>query len=362
MSKAGDLKTLEELAGPAAGSTENSYQNASNDSYKRAKKWEAARGVGPDTGRGPVPPHLIGAIVERNKTSGPGSAWKFTPEPGSEAAARVTVMDEGAGKQLVSFAAPSSWAQGDTDVSVSTDLPLWYTEGEFMQSPFYYFEVTILSMTPSRVGTAPVVALGVATAPYPPFRLPGWHPHSTAIHSDDGRLFVSDPFGGRNFAPPFGPSDVIGIGYYPTTGATFFTRNGSLILSGSGQGVPGWDGSLVPGDASYSVVWGEKTVHGIVGCDAGCVLKVDFSGPFRYPAGNPSWWRDGTSRGWVPPPGGPHLPVVIAGGLPPISTALPPYVQQGEIAPSYTEVLGSAAGPVSESNVPPPCGDGMGKV
>ncbi|KAJ3328993.1 Rsp5p-dependent ubiquitination, sorting of cargo proteins at the multivesicular body [Gonapodya sp. JEL0774] len=293
-----------------------------------------SQGVGPDTGRGPVPAHLITAVAERNSSYGPGAAWRFAPIAGTEAASRVSVEDKGKGKSVLGFAQPPSWQTGDTDVCVLTDLPLWYLEGGDIRPPFFYFEITVVSATPARGGAISVIAIGVSTSPYPPFRLPGWHAHSVAYHSDDGRLFVSDPFGGRPYGPAYGPGDVIGVGYYPPTGATFFTRNGQLIPSGTGTPTVGWDGSAIPNDGCYSVVWGEKTVHAVVGCDGWSAIEADFSGPFRYPPGNPGWWVEAVARGWSAGVGG---PVVSAVAVAP---------------PSYTTVAGG--GVESQATYDPP--------
>ncbi|KAJ3330230.1 Rsp5p-dependent ubiquitination, sorting of cargo proteins at the multivesicular body [Gonapodya sp. JEL0774] len=332
-------KTLEEMMGPAPGSTEASYQNASNDGYKRGKIWMEAQGITPDTGRGPVPGHLVATIADKSRLHGQGAAWRFAPLMGTEAAARIGVTDEAVGKSVIVFSPPHSWTGGDTDISVLTDLPLWYlVDINQARTPFFYFEVTVITVTAVQRGGLPVIAVGLSTSPYPPFRLPGWHPHSVAYHSDDGRLFVSDPFGGRPFGPAYGPGDVIGVGYYPATGATFFTRNGALIPSGTGTPTVGWDGTHVPNDGCYSVVWGEKTVHGAVGSDSGCTLKVDFVGPFRYKPANPDWWTEAEARGWSTGPGIPALPVLVS---------------PSEQPPTYVTTV-TGEDPSSEAKVTPP--------
>ncbi|RIB00755.1 concanavalin A-like lectin/glucanase domain-containing protein [Gigaspora rosea] len=89
---------------------------------------------------------------------------------------------------------------------------------------FYYFEVTILSNPKIKDTT---IAVGLATKPYPNFRLPGWNDHSVGYHSDDGNKFYNDGFGGRSYAETWGETgDTIGCGYYSDTGIVFFTKNG----------------------------------------------------------------------------------------------------------------------------------------
>ncbi|CAG8461608.1 6724_t:CDS:2 [Paraglomus occultum] len=90
----------------------------------------------------------------------------------------------------------------------------------------HYFEITVLS-NPKPEDTT--IAIGLATKPYPPFRLPGWNLYSVGYHSDDGRKF-NDAYGGRDYGPEWGEvGDTVGCGYYPNTGFVFFTKNGENI-------------------------------------------------------------------------------------------------------------------------------------
>lgn len=79
--------------------------------------------------------------------------------------------------------------------------------------------------------------MGYVAPPYPPWRQPGWHRASLGVHSDDGRRYVDDPYGGQEFTRPFKKGDVLGIGMSfsplgnPVAGTkkmvdVFFTRNG----------------------------------------------------------------------------------------------------------------------------------------
>jgi hypothetical protein len=69
------------------------------------------------------------------------------------------------------------------------------------------------------------VAVGLATKPYPAFRLPGFNRYSVAYHST-GDKSHNYPFTAAPFGPKLKEGDVLGVGYRPRTGTIFFTRNG----------------------------------------------------------------------------------------------------------------------------------------
>ena len=76
--------------------------------------------------------------------------------------------------------------------------------------------------------------------------MPGWERGSLAVHSDDGRRYVNDTYGGKDFTSPVKSGDTVGLGlifsaptdpHPPGYGAgsqegisqnaeVFFTRNG----------------------------------------------------------------------------------------------------------------------------------------
>ena len=72
------------------------------------------------------------------------------------------------------------------------------------------------------------VAIGLATKPYPPFRLPGLSRHSVAYHSSGDKCY-NYPFTASTFGPVLKEGDVLGVGYRPRTGTVFFTRNGRKL-------------------------------------------------------------------------------------------------------------------------------------
>lgn len=72
------------------------------------------------------------------------------------------------------------------------------------------------------------VAVGLATKPYPPFRLPGVSRHSVAYLSNGDKCY-NYPFTASTFGPVLKEGDVLGVGYRPRTGTVFFTRNGRKL-------------------------------------------------------------------------------------------------------------------------------------
>ncbi|MCJ1337508.1 hypothetical protein MMC09_002790 [Bachmanniomyces sp. S44760] len=139
---------------------------------------------------------------------------------------------------------------GSTDSCLQTEQPLYFST---IDSPMFteqkktiYYEVRILSLGPTRGEDAPSLALGYCAAPYPTWRMPGWERGSLAIHSDDGRRYVNDTYGGKDFTEPIRTGEIVGIGLSfsvpesppeygaspevgsSLTGEVFFTRNGKV--------------------------------------------------------------------------------------------------------------------------------------
>ncbi|KAJ1921664.1 Protein ssh4 [Mycoemilia scoparia] len=121
--------------------------------------------------------------------------------------------------------------QGKTEVlfmggdnCVQTNLPIPKT------NPVYYFEVKITEK-PNDVN----MWIGLATKPYPTWRMAGWNKHSVGYSVNNGIVnksyqFTSIPVGEQCFA-----GDIVGIGYQPHSGYVWFTRNGRkfrTLLSG----------------------------------------------------------------------------------------------------------------------------------
>ncbi|KAI8076444.1 concanavalin A-like lectin/glucanase domain-containing protein [Gilbertella persicaria] len=117
----------------------------------------------------------------------------------------------------------------DLDVTAQASHP-FLTLSEY-QSQYntaethHYFEITVENVGHSDV----VMAIGLATKPYPIFRMPGWNKFSVGYHSDDGHKFCDDATGGQSYGPSWKIGDTVGCGYCPETGNVFFTLNGQWL-------------------------------------------------------------------------------------------------------------------------------------
>jgi len=106
----------------------------------------------------------------------------------------------------------------DGECCTQTNLPLPKAQ------EVYYWEAKLFEKPANTI-----IAIGVATKPYPHWRLPGWNKHSIGYFSDTGNKFFNQTFGGRAYGQPFFEGDVIGVGYRHRTGTVFFTRNGRKL-------------------------------------------------------------------------------------------------------------------------------------
>lgn len=159
---------------------------------------------------------------------------------------------------------------------VQRDSPLLFPQSYAHYKKTIYYEVKILGDSSShhhhffgssrgnssnnnkqgQIG----LALGFAALPYPPFRMPGWHRGSLAVHGDDGNRFVNDSHGGKAFLEEaFSPGETVGIGMrfscsspsapsssglppsYSATGAAGRRIEAEVFFTRDGQVVGGWD-------------------------------------------------------------------------------------------------------------------------
>ncbi|KAL9537600.1 hypothetical protein MBANPS3_011632 [Mucor bainieri] len=190
-------------------------------------------------------------------------AWRFVETPttvDSEEESNAAIMDDPA---CIVF------CQGQG--SILTNLPVPMQE-------FSYWEVKVLQLNEQDT-----LAIGFATQPYPRWRIPGWHRHSIAYHSNSGTVFASDPSLGRPYGPAIKQGDVVGVGYLCQSGTVFFTRNGHNL-----------------GKASIGFKY---PVHPAIGSIGPCHVSVNFGHQdFLFSAANQREAAFAPRRSSAPPP------------------------------------------------------------
>lgn len=105
---------------------------------------------------------------------------------------------------------------GSKDSCLLTSSPIYFA---YADSPFrtrnaktIYFEVKVRSRGCGRGADESSIALGYCAMPYPTWRLPGWERGSLAVHGDDGRRYVNNTWGGKDFTTPIKTGDTVGLG------------------------------------------------------------------------------------------------------------------------------------------------------
>ncbi|ODV95093.1 hypothetical protein PACTADRAFT_34830 [Pachysolen tannophilus NRRL Y-2460] len=142
------------------------------------------------------------------------SAWEF--KPNINAFREIQVVN----KSEINF----NQTLPGSELSIQTNIPIPRV------NDVYYFECKIYTL-PNPENT--IISLGIATSPYPFFRLPGRHRFSIAYDSNGDRRF-NQPFklenkNGLKIFPELEVADVVGIGYRTQSGTIFFTRNGKKL-------------------------------------------------------------------------------------------------------------------------------------
>lgn len=109
-----------------------------------------------------------------------------------------------------------STSPGAKDACLLSSLPCYFAVPD---SPLVtrtkkviYFEVRVTSYGPGRGGDASSIALGYCAMPYPTWRMPGWERGSLAVHGDDGRRYVNDTWGGKDFTSAIQAGETVGLG------------------------------------------------------------------------------------------------------------------------------------------------------
>ncbi|KAJ2614302.1 Protein ssh4 [Coemansia sp. RSA 1365] len=98
---------------------------------------------------------------------------------------------------------------------VQTNLPLPKSNA------VYYFEVKLVEK-PMDVN----MWIGLATRPYPAWRMTGWNKYSTGYCTNNGSVHQNSPFKAARIGERLFVGDILGIGYQPRSGVVWFTRNG----------------------------------------------------------------------------------------------------------------------------------------
>lgn len=127
------------------------------------------------------------------------------------------------------------------------------------------------------------VGVGLATKPYPIFRLPGHNKFSVAYHSN-GDKSHNFPFLTQSYGPSLKEGDVLGVGYRPRTGTVFYTKNGRK-MDDAYVGLTRWN--LFP----------------TIGADGPCSLHVNLGqSGFVFIEANVKKWGLAPSVGTLAPP------------------------------------------------------------
>ena len=174
------------------------------DAYRRAKEWQSS--YPPSSVPTDITLSQFLSIQEKGV-----SAWSFEPDYEDNLSLYVQSRTE------ITFLAdgPGMAPREGGGNSVMANLPLPKV------NEVYYWEVKLYDKAPNTE-----VAIGLATKPYPSFRLPGWSRYSVAYFASDGFKSHNYPFTASSHGPPLNEGDVLGVGYRPRTGTVFFTRNG----------------------------------------------------------------------------------------------------------------------------------------
>lgn len=168
----------------------------------------------------------------------------------------------------------ASTRAGSNDSCLISSMPLYFAYSDSplktQRSKTIYFEVKIRSFGRQHNSNEGSVALGYCAVPYPTWRLPGWERGSLGVHGDDGRRYVNDTWGGKEFTSAFQVGDTVGLGMsfsFPESPPeysvspqfnvalgveVFFTKNGELKggwnvmeqLDATDLGIHGLDGNF----------------------------------------------------------------------------------------------------------------------
>ncbi|KAI9719405.1 MAG: hypothetical protein M1812_003476 [Candelaria pacifica] len=198
---------------------------------------------------------------------------------------------------LSPLASPGTWKvrtkPGSKDCCLITSLPLFSVNND---SPLnteipktLYFEMRILSQGPPSSESS--ISLGYLAAPYPTWRQPGWERGSLGIHGDDGRRYVNDTWGGKDFTAPFKVGQTVGIGMkfsIPEQPPEYSEQMGTIapklkvevFFTRDGRRDEGWDlheERDVIDDEGVEGLEGERDVYAAVGVFGEGEVEISFN-------------------------------------------------------------------------------------
>ncbi|KAI9703479.1 MAG: hypothetical protein M1820_005783 [Bogoriella megaspora] len=139
-----------------------------------------------------------------------------------------------------------------TDCILITALPMYSAN---LDSPLMtevpktiYFEIKVDSMGTGRAADEAGIAIGFVALPYPTWRLPGWERGSLGVHGDDGRRYMNDTWGGKDFTRAFKRGDTVGVGMkfsvadqQAVYGSTPIQLKAEVFFTRNGKRENGWD-------------------------------------------------------------------------------------------------------------------------
>lgn len=107
-----------------------------------------------------------------------------------------------------------STRSGSKDSCLLSSSPLYFAavDAPVSVTKTIYYEVKVRSLGRGQGADESSIALGYCAMPYPTWRMPGWERGSLAVHGDDGRRYVNDTWGGKDFTSPFRIGDTLGVG------------------------------------------------------------------------------------------------------------------------------------------------------
>ncbi|KAL8682952.1 MAG: hypothetical protein Q9186_001031 [Xanthomendoza sp. 1 TL-2023] len=187
-----------------------------------------------------------------------------------------------------------STISGGRDACLLSSLPCYFAVPD---SPLItekkktiYFEVKVLSYGVGRGGDASSLAIGWCALPYPTWRMPGWERGSLAVHGDDGRRYVNDTWGGKDFTGTIHAGQTVGLGMefsIPDTPPNYGSSPGQtpglkidIFFTRDGVKESGW--SLheeldAQNDLGVDGLDGQFDLYAAVGLFGGVEFEINFS-------------------------------------------------------------------------------------